>query len=479
MVQQSNRNPLLFTVTAVLISSALYFYSTGLNGFGILLFIAPIPILILANHVSVRMAFTASVIAYAVGGLNMVGYLNMLVPVPLTIIFILVPSIAFAFSVISSRAATLRARPWLAVFAFPAAWTSYEYLLSLASPNGTAGSIAYTQTDYLPLIQVSSLTGIWGITFMVTLIPAAVAVLWHVRDFPKKMFQVVAVPAILILFVIIFGFISLERPESNQSIPVGLAESDTSVQHFGSAEIQEALPVVRAYAQRAAELAEKGAQIVLLPEKFVGITSRYDTTVYSVFKETSRAGKAIIIAGFNHIESPLSLNEAVVFLPLEMTLHYEKRYFVPGIELNYLRGRTPLVFQYDGVNIGVEICKDMDFPSWSREYGKRDVKVLFVPAWDFSVDGRFHSRMAVMRGVENGFSIVRCTQQGLLTVSDCKGKVIAEKVSGPDAILQSSISPGIGETFYSAAGDWFAWLNVLFVAVFIPWLLWHIGRKMD
>ena len=69
---------------------------------------------------------------------------------------------------------------------------------------------------------------------------------------------------------------------------------------------------------------------------------------------------------------------------------------------------------------GVEICKDMDFPAWSRKYGALGVRLLAVPSLDFGRDGRLHSRMAVTRGVENGYAVVRAAGQGL-TISDAYG----------------------------------------------------------
>lgn len=59
---------------------------------------------------------------------------------------------------------------------------------------------------------------------------------------------------------------------------------------------------------------------------------------------------------------------------------------------------------------GMQICKDMDFPRLSRRYGVKGVGLLLVPAWDFTLDGWLHGRMAVMRGVESGFTIVRGCQ---------------------------------------------------------------------
>jgi apolipoprotein N-acyltransferase len=475
MIKQmrSNRNSLLFTSSVVIASAILYFCATGLNGYGPLLFLAPILILILANRSAAKVAFLCSFLAYAIGGLNMVSYLKLLVPIPLIVLFVLFPSLLFALAVISARAATLHGQPWLAVFVFPAVWTAYEFLLSLVSPNGTAGSIAYAQTSLAPLIQIASLTGIWGITFMTTLVPATVAVLWHRWKSKGEMLRISAAPAALTLFVVLFGFSRLLQPGLKRSVSVGLAACDTSIDHFRATELGEALPVAEAYSRRAAELGAKGAQIIVLPEKFLGVTRKYDSVVFSLFRRTARNTSAIVIAGFDDIESPSNVNEAISFFPAETTLRYRKKYFVPGIEAGYLPGSEPLVFQCDSVNMGVEICKDMDFPSWSREYGSRDVRILFVPAWDFTVDGRMHSRMAVMRGLENGFSVARCAQQGLLTASDSRGRVVAETASGPEAALECSVPLGTGKTFYSVTGDWFGWLNVIFVFVFVDRLLWH------
>ena len=51
---------------------------------------------------------------------------------------------------------------------FPAAVTASKLLGALSSPFGTAGSAAYSQYGSLPLIQLVSVTGIWGLTFLVS-----------------------------------------------------------------------------------------------------------------------------------------------------------------------------------------------------------------------------------------------------------------------------------------------------------------------
>jgi len=66
---------------------------------------------------------------------------------------------------------------WKAIFVFATGITGYEYIISLLSPHGTVSSIAYTQTNNLIIIQIASLVGIWGITFIMTMVAANAAVL--------------------------------------------------------------------------------------------------------------------------------------------------------------------------------------------------------------------------------------------------------------------------------------------------------------
>ena len=112
--------------------------------------------------------------------------------------------------------------------------------------------------------------------------------------------------------------------------------------------------------------------------------------------------------------------------------------------------------------LGVAICKDLDFAPMIREYGSAGINLLLVPAWDFKVDGRMHSRMAVVRGIENGFAIARAAAGGKLTVSDAYGRIVAEKTTSDNEAVMLSAQLGLtsGGTLYSKLGDVFAWLCV-------------------
>ena len=64
---------------------------------------------------------------------------------------------------------------------FPLALVASEYLASF-NPFGTWGSIAYSQYEHLTLLQLLSVTGLYGITFLIGWFASVAASLWEAAD---------------------------------------------------------------------------------------------------------------------------------------------------------------------------------------------------------------------------------------------------------------------------------------------------------
>src|ERR1022692_4750411 len=163
----------MWTLLAVALSACAYYVSIGLGEFWPAAWIAPIPVLLVAFRSSWRTAALAAFAAYFLGSLNLFAFLAKIAPVLLLVAELAVIALIFAAAVLVARFAVRRLPGWASAFAFPAAWTSYKFLSSLVSPHSTSLSLAYAQTDVLPLIQIASVTGLWGVTFVVTLPPPA------------------------------------------------------------------------------------------------------------------------------------------------------------------------------------------------------------------------------------------------------------------------------------------------------------------
>jgi apolipoprotein N-acyltransferase len=479
---------------AMLASGTLYFFSIGFHPWWPGVWLAPLPVLLLAFTMPARWAAGAAFGAFLIGGCSVASFLAMLMPPAALAAILVLPAAVFAAAVVLARRLVLRASAvaaaaeggdgarraaaWglgaLAALALPAAWTAFAYLVSLTSPDGTAGNLAYTQVDFLPVLQLASLAGIWGITFALLLAPAGLAAAWALRRARlaaggRGGAAAGALVATLGIVVpaLAFGAVRLAQPAAPARLRVGLAATDATVRYFRTERPQEALRVIRWYAERVGELAARGAQVVVVPEKIVGVTPAYEAQVTALLAAAARDHHVMVIAGLNLIGRQPKRNVALVLGPDGRLLaEYDKVYMVPGLEIGYRTGSAPALLSLPVGTAGIAICKDMDFPAWLRGYAAAGHPgVLLVPAWDFVRDGRLHARMAVVRGVESGFSLARAAQEGLVTASDPYGRILAEAGSDPVALVVADVPLGPGSTFYSRHGDWLGILSVLLLAI--------------
>ncbi len=463
-------------IQAVLLSGTLWFLSAGIYHAWLLAWFAPLPLLLIVLDLRVRNAALASVAASTLGALSFVAAYTNFPPI-LRASMILLFALPFTTTALLWREIVQYASPLASVAAFPALVVSLEYLISLISPNGTFGSLSYSQGDVPVILQLASVTGAWGISFLLSLVPAALCIAWRHRRKRRVAATVMAAALGPLGLTLVFGEIRLSQPQPSRLIPIGLAVSDADQEKsFSTENAAGGLSVVRAYAHRAAVLAHQGARMVVLPEKCVGLTPETVEAARTLLREAAKNNTVDIVAGLNLLGLPQRRNTAVVFGARgNVALEYDKQHLVPGFEAKYHRGNTPGLIAGTNPVIGVAICKDLDFVPLGREYARAETGLLLVPAWDFVNDGWLHSRMAVMRGVEGGYAVARSASGGRLTVSDANGRVQAERTSDASAevLLEADVPVGPGGTFYSRTGDWFAWLCLGIAAV----CLYSVGKS--
>jgi apolipoprotein N-acyltransferase len=448
------------TLITVVLSGALWFASSGIYHVWPLAWIAPLPLLVALPDLRAGRAALAAYVAGVIGASSLAVAYRDALPPPTLAMFAMTTPLPFVAAALAWRAVARRTGPALATVAYPTLIVAEEYLVSLLSPNGTFGSTAYSQADVLPIVQIACVTGISGVTFVLSLLPAALAMTWRSRSHGAFGRAGPALAIVPLAAVLVFGLVRLSQPAASTRIEVGLAASDTAYRPFAH-DSTTALPAVRTCARWGATLAAQGAQVVVLPEKFVGVTPAYDDSVRAALACAARRHHVTVVAGLNAIGAMPPHNLALVFGPDgRLVLTYDKIHMVPGLESAYVRGRETGLVPDAPTPTGVAICKDMDFVPLARAQARAGTGLLLVPAWDFVRDRWLHSRMALLRGIEGGCAIARCASNGLLTVSDARGRRLAERASNaaPEVMLAADVPVGPGGTFYSRTGDWFAWL---------------------
>jgi apolipoprotein N-acyltransferase len=445
-------------------TATLFWFGNGLNPIWPLVWFAPLPVLVFALRSSWRAAAVTAFFSVWLGSLNLWHYLRFLhAPPSAWMIIFTIAALVFTGAVLLFRGLLLRGAVWSALASFPAAWVVYEFVRNVATSGGTAASFAYSQLQFLPFLQLASLTGPWGMTFILLLFSAALAIGWHLRrTAPKKALRVMVVGLGSIVLVLLFGAVRLALPSHGPHIRVGLIASDSPNNVHVAPPGAETERLFRDYSAVAETLAREGARVIVLPEKLGTIEGRRPTGNDAIFQSLADKTGATIVVGLADIAPPVQYNQARVYAPGTSTLLYDKHHMLPPMESMFTPGTTMTLLSRPSGIWGVAICKDMDFSALSRDYGNAGVGLMLVPGWDFDIDRGWHGHIAIMRGVEGGFSIAHAARNGYLTVTDNRGRILAQtrSDSAPFATLIAGAPVAHDSTLYLLWGDWFAWLSL-------------------
>jgi apolipoprotein N-acyltransferase len=470
-----------FAATAVLV-----FFGNGLTPRWPLMWLAFLPVLIFALRSSTWQA------TFVAAGALLVGYLNLWTyfrdqgtPAVVWITLSGTSAVVFAGGVLLMRALVRRGAVWSAWLALPALWVTYEYSRNLLWPHGSGCSVAYSQLNFLPFLQWASVAGPWGMGFVLMLFPAGLALGFHLWNGARRQALAVAGVTIgVVAAVLIFGVVRLQISQPGPEVRVALVASDAKGNLLVAQPGAATERLLGEYAQRAQELIERGAQVVVLPENLGVIVDPEVGQADALFQAVADRTGAVLVAGMTHAASQtMQHNEARVYSPGVAVRSYDKEHLLPPFESHYTPGKSLTLFQAHGSAIGqpwgVAICKDFDFTEPARDYGRAGVGLMLAPAWDFRVDGFWHGHIAVMRAVEDGFSLVRAARNGLLTVADDRGRIIAETASNtsPFATLIATVHVGHDKTLFLLLGDWFGEGAIALLVAVVAVAVWLPSRR--
>jgi apolipoprotein N-acyltransferase len=463
---------------AVALTAGAYFVSSGLQRLWWPVWLAPLPVLLLAPRLRAWQVFAVALTARSLAAaLNFWHYLRHVVqfPVWLVLVTILVPAALFALAVVFYRGSLRKGNSWLATLAFPVAIVASEYVFSVF--QGTFLNTGYTQLENLPILQLAAIAGLWGISFSVNLLPAGLAAL--VSAPAKVRLRMAAALAVYYACVLSYGVMRLyTTPQASNSVLVGLVETHAG-QNIFPPNAQTTMALMKEYASQVQPLAARGAQFVVFPEMTALIPDSLSPQVDALFQRTALAANVQILLGVIHITDHAAYNEGRLYSASgEIETVYRKHHLVPTWESRSTPGTEISVLPQPAGKIGIEICRDMDYPELARRYAKQQVGLVLVPAWDqgVGVDAAWHGHLSLVRGVESGFAMVRDAKVGLLTASDDRGRILAEESTRSDGALVTMLAivpVRHDSTLYQRWGDWFAWVDLATLVVLLAFVRFY------
>jgi len=456
----------------VLLTAAGCYFSFGLGNAWWLAWLAPVPVLWLCfEETKPWRAFLATWGAFALGMTSLLrAYVNVMAA-PILTLDILAPSLLFALAAISARRVKTALGPVPAMFAFAALWAGFDLLVSFGPGVGSIISPAGAEVAAPVLIQSAALVGFVGITFLLGIVGAGIALSLHTRN-PVPLL----IAAGLFVANAAYGYLRVSRPPSDAR-QVALIDSNTYGYWVDSnrpqSRIQQAaLQVIDAYTAEVRKLGRGHVQLVVLPENLARITGPWHDEARMKLAAAADTTGATVVGGFNAVLDGARRNMAWAFEPgASGPVTYEKRHLVPGLESDrFTPGSGPRVLPN---GIEPEICFDMDFPRTIRHDAvAMRPRLLAVSASEIGTHGDwanlgsaaddwFHARDAVLRSVENGVPMARSADRGLLTLSDRYGRIVTEmrtSAAFTTVVGNLPLDGRGGSTLYDRIGDAFGWL---------------------
>ena len=313
--------------------------------------------------------------------------------------------------------------------------------------------LALSQYRAQHLIQIASFTGIWGVSFLIYFVNAALADAVLQRRFPTAP---LGLAAALIALANGFGTIARRLNDAGSSrLPVA------AIQDNGSKDAREALT---------RDAVVQGARLIVWPEYCLGRDfqpqDRNDPTL-----RLARQLKTYLVVGYFNDAQPKPNNCVALIGPDGSVQGIYKKIHLYGSERRLVQpGQEATAFDTDIGRIGMEICFDNCFTGVTRRIAQAGAQLVVLPTSDPVVQHHvlehLHAAVLPFRAVENRVPFVQTNNRGLSQIVDATGHITTRAPLAVPIALMGAVSLGGGRgTFFTRYGDWLVYFCLLVVGI--------------
>jgi len=478
--------------------------------FHLLAWIALVPLFLALSGQSVKNGFWLGGIAgivYFAGTVhwvtNSVHYYGGIPLIPASIITLLLCAyLALYPALFGAVVVHLRKNhPSLMVLSAPAVWTALELARTYVFSGFPWSLLGYSQYLALPVIQVSDIAGVYGVSFLIVLVNAAVAE--FLAD--RKKYSLLVIATVTMVLVLGYGLMRLHVPENSGGITVSVVQGNIEQDKKWDPAFQT--EVLAVYTQLTQEALQKHPDIVIWPETAIpfyfngegprdkilredltafvkknGVPLLFGSPTYEV-----KPGRIVHLRNSAFLLSRDGMIGAVYhklhlvpfgeYVPLKKVLFFVEKMvqavgdFESGNDYTVMTIAPRGANGADEVKLSTAICYEIIFPDLIRRFvnhGAGIITTITNDAWFGRTAAPYqHFSMAVFRAVENRVPVARAANTGISGFIDAKGRILDTSAIFTTAYLTRTLTPGSVKTFYTRYGDVFSYLCLLAIIVLL------------
>jgi len=401
-------------------------------------------------------------------------------------------------------------------------WLAYEYLRTKGFLGYSYGITGYSQWNVIPLIQIASVTGVWGVSALVAFPSFWLAEAYNnlnlselknsFASFFYKEKKSAVIWAAALASALVFGFINMKDFSSYPNVPIALIQHNTDP--WEAAKASSNWLTAQAYRkdlEKLTRLSDKAlsyepkpllvvwSETAFVPRIYWHTTYRDDQNSWLIVKELLDylASKDIpFLIGNDEgrkdsAKNRIDYNSALLFEKGVNTAVYRKLHLVPFTEhfpykkqfpfiYKWLeksdthfweKGSEETVFSVQDFTFSAPICFEDTFGYLSKNFVRRGADVLVNitnDAWSKSLPSQYqHLAMAVFRAVENYRPMVRAASSGQTCAIDPNGRITAMAPPFTEIALNVTVPLVKKTAIYTLFGDYLAIFFVFLAAALL------------
>ena len=477
------------------LTGLLIFLSFPKYGIGIFAWVALIPLFFASEEVQTREGFKIGFLAGFVAHVGILywiayvvvqyGYLPIYVGVAAMLLLSSYLSLYTAF--FTAGIVFLRGKSIPLLFSAPLIWTLLDYARFHLLTGFPWEHLAHSQYLYGKVIQISDITGTYGITFVIVLINAVLYDLLSHRSRRSSLIAEAVAASLVIAAIIIYGHIRIEGVakllKKTHSLEVTLVQGNIDQNLKWNPHYQ--LQTINVYRSLSLRPAPSPGGLIVWPETATPFYFQQHNAMQATVVDAAATSRSALLFGSPSYETnggDISYMNSAFLLRPDGTLsgRYDKVHLVPYGEYVPLRSLFPFInklvagvgdFQPGkgyypltlGDNLfGVLICYEGILPDAAREYKRRSAELLVNitnDAWFGRTSAPYqHLSMTIFRAIENRLYLVRAANTGISAIVDPTGKILSSTGIFERTILKGNVKMIDEKTFYAAYGDLFVYL---------------------
>ncbi len=370
--------------------------------------------------------------------------------------------------------------PKFVLFLAPFIWVSFEYILTHIFTGFPWGLIGYSQYKNIYLIQTASITGVYGISFILLLFQSSF--IFSV-NFKKKapFFSVLT----LVLIIHLWGYAIIKPIHSTDnslkaSVIQGNVPSETN---WNEESPQEIYDLFDQHLELSFQAYLQGCRLIVWPELSVPLCFSCHYGIYEEFKDklfqfVQKTECTFLLGTYESTKTKKGIqyyNTALCLSPNLSTSQYYKMHLVPFGEYTPYKkifsfiskfthaigeltpGEKYSLHEFEGIKFGSPICYEIIFPNLVRRFVKIGGNFLVTitnDGWYGKSSAPYqHFSIAVFRAVENRRFLLRAATTGISGIVDPYGRILSQSKLDTKTFLLGNITPSQALTLYTKHGD--------------------------